>query len=248
VLVKRLSADGWKVAIHHHRSSADARSLAEELRSEGAEALSVQANLEASTFRNFFDQSNAAFGYCSILINNASIFEYDDIASISAKSIDHAYAINLRAPILLSQEFSRQLPKGSKGLIINMLDQKVFNLNPDFLSYTVMKSALLSVTELLAVALAPNIRVCAVAPGLSLRSGNQTEEGFSDSHTKTPLGFGSKPEDVAEAVSFLCRVPAMTGSVITVDAGQKLVRRSRDVMFSYGIGTDAPVSSVADNE
>lgn len=241
-LCKRLSADGWKVAVHHNRSSSQASSLASELRSTGPEALPVRADLsDRAVFDGFFARSNEAMGYCSVLINNASIFAYDDISSITAESMDDAYAVNLRAPVLLSKEFAKQLPAGSKGLIINLLDQKVFNLNPDFLSYTIMKSALLSVTELLAVALAPNVRVCAVAPGLSLRSGSQTAQGFADSHGKTPLGFGSRPEDVADAVSFLCRVAAMTGSVITVDAGQKLVRRSRDVMFTYGIDPNAPV-------
>jgi len=121
-------------------------------------------------------------------------------------------------------------------LIVNLLDQKVFNLNPDFLSYTIMKSALASATELLAMALAPRIRVCGVAPGLTLRSGNQTDKGFEDSHTETPLGFGSDPADVADAISFLARVPSMTGTILTIDGGQHLVRRSRDVMFSYGVG------------
>jgi NAD(P)-dependent dehydrogenase (short-subunit alcohol dehydrogenase family) len=90
------------------------------------------------------------------------------------------------------------------------------------------------------MALAPRIRVCGVAPGLSLRSGNQTDKGFADAHSKTPLGFGSAPADIAEAVSFIARVPSMTGSIITVDGGQSLVRRSRDVMFSYGLTPEAP--------
>jgi NAD(P)-dependent dehydrogenase (short-subunit alcohol dehydrogenase family) len=121
---------------------------------------------------------------CSLLVNSAAIFEYDDVASIDEASMDAHYAANLRAPVLLARHFAEQLPKDARGLIVNLLDQKVFNLNPDFLSYTIMKAALASATELLAMALAPRIRVCGVAPGLSLRSGNQTDKGFADAHSQ----------------------------------------------------------------
>src|SRR6202000_2545642 len=129
-----------------------------------------------------------------------------------------------RAPMLLAQAFLRQLG-GRRGLVVNLLDQKVFNLNPDFLSYTLMKAALQSATQLLAMALAPRIRVVGVAPGLTLKSGEQTDEGFALAHGKAPLGYGSTAQDIAEAVSFVARVPSITGTTIVVDGGQSLVRR-----------------------
>ena len=240
-IVRRLAEDGWRVAIHHRLSSEEAVALVRELKREGHRAIAVSCDLtDSDKLPDIFAKANASLGFCSLLVNSAAIFEYDDAASIDDASMDAHYAANLRAPVLLSHHFAAQLPEGAKGLIVNLLDQKVFNLNPDFLSYTIMKSALASATELLAMALAPRIRVCGVAPGLSLRSGNQTDKGFADAHGKAPLGFGSTPADIAEAVNFIARVPSMTGSIVTVDGGQHLVRRSRDVMFSYGLAPGAP--------
>jgi NAD(P)-dependent dehydrogenase (short-subunit alcohol dehydrogenase family) len=240
-IVRRLASEGWRVAIHHRHSASEARALVRELKQDGCHAIAVACDLaNSANLPVMFAKANAALGFCSLLVNSAAIFEYDDIADIAEPGMDAHYATNLRAPVLLARHFADQLPKDAKGLIVNLLDQKVFNLNPDFLSYTIMKSALASATELLAMALAPHIRVCGVAPGLSLRSGNQTEKGFADAHGKTPLGFGSLPDDIAEAVSFIARVPSMTGSTVTVDGGQHLLRRSRDVMFSYGLAPGAP--------
>jgi NAD(P)-dependent dehydrogenase (short-subunit alcohol dehydrogenase family) len=240
-IVRRLASEGWRVAIHHLHSANEARALVRDLKREGCDAIAVACDLtNSANLPVMFAKANASLGFCSLLVNSAAIFEYDDIAGVTEESMDAHYTANLRAPVLLARHFADQLPKDAKGLIVNLLDQKVFNLNPDFLSYTIMKSALASATELLAMALAPRIRVCGVAPGLSLRSGNQTEKGFADAHGQTPLGFGSVPDDIAEAVSFIARVPSMTGSTVTVDGGQSLVRRSRDVMFSYGVAPDTP--------
>jgi NAD(P)-dependent dehydrogenase (short-subunit alcohol dehydrogenase family) len=244
-IVRRLASEGWRVAIHHHHSSKEAIALVRELKHDGHRAIAVGCDLtHAAALPEIFTKANAALGFCSLLVNNAAIFEYDDIADVAEESMDAHYMANLRAPVLLARHFADQLPENAKGLIVNLLDQKVFNLNPDFLSYTIMKSAFASATELLAMALAPRIRVCGVAPGLSLRSGNQTEKGFADAHGKAPLGFGSVPADIAEAVSFIARVPSMTGSIVTVDGGQSLVRRSRDVMFSYGLAPGTPGAEI----
>jgi NAD(P)-dependent dehydrogenase (short-subunit alcohol dehydrogenase family) len=240
-IVRRLASDGWRVAIHHRHSFDEADTLVRELKQAGHDAVAVACDLtQSKELPAIFAGANAALGYCSLLVNSAAIFEYDDIASVAEASMDAHYAANLRAPVLLARHFAEQLPGDARGLIVNLLDQKVFNLNPDFLSYTIMKAALASATELLAIALAPRIRVCGIAPGLTLRSGNQTDKGFEDAHSKTPLGFGSVPADIAEAVSFIVRVPSMTGSIVTVDGGQSLVRRSRDVMFTYGLAPGAP--------
>lgn len=239
-IVRRLAADGWAVAIHA-RSKAAAQSLADEMQQHGHKVAVVTGDLsEPDVAQKIFEQVSTELGRCSFLVNSAAAFAYDDIGTVNADSMDALYRTNLRAPVLLAHEFVKQLE--GRGLIVNLLDQKVFNLNPDFLSYTIMKSALQSATQLLAMALAPKVRVVGIAPGLTLRSGEQTEEGFKAAHAKAPLGFGSMPHDIAEAVSFVARVPSMTGTTIVIDGGQSLVRRDHDVMFTYGIDPNAPVS------
>ncbi|MEI9887428.1 MAG: SDR family oxidoreductase [Rhizomicrobium sp.] len=241
-MVRRLAADGWAVAIHYRHSAKDAEALAQEITGAGGRAAALGCDLEKSgDFADLFRRANAVLGFCSLLVNNASAFEYDDISNITRANLEKLFAVNLHAPVLLARDFAGQLRAGSKGLIVNVLDQKVFNLNPDFLSYTLTKSALEAATRLLAQAMAPNVRVCGIAPGLTLRSGEQTAEGFAAAHAKTPLGFGSEPGDIAEALSFLTKVPSITGTTVVVDGGQHLEARSHDVMFSYGIDPAAPV-------
>jgi NAD(P)-dependent dehydrogenase (short-subunit alcohol dehydrogenase family) len=240
VIVRRLVADGWQVAIHARREAA-AEALATELTAKGHKVAAVSGDLaEADAADKIFAQVVDKVGRCTFLVNSAAAFAYDDISTVSAETMDALYHTNLRAPVLLSHTFVRQLE--GRGLIVNLLDQKVFNLNPDFLSYTIMKAALQSATQLLAMALAPRVRVVGIAPGLTLRSGEQTEEGFKLAHARAPLGYGSTPDDIAEAVSFAARVPSITGTTIVVDGGQSLVRRDHDVMFTYGIDPNAPVS------
>ena len=246
-LVRRLAADGWAVAIHHNRSTADADALAREIKSAGGRAATLSGDLaKLDAFADLFGRANAGWGFCSLLVNNASAFEYDDVSSVTRANLENLFAVNHHAPVLLARDFREQLRPGSKGLIVNILDQKVFNLNPDFLSYTLTKSALEAATRLLAMAMAPDVRVCGIAPGLTLRSGDQTEEGFRLAHSKTPLGLGSRPQDIAETLSYLTRVPSITGDTIVVDGGQHLQPRSHDIMFSYGIPPDAPVGKPGD--
>lgn len=241
-LVRRLAADGWAVAIHYHNSAHDAESLAREIVSGGGRAAAVGCDLGMlDSFVDLF--ASAGFGFCSLLVNNASAFEYDDISTITREHLERLFAVNLHAPVLLARDFAAQLPGDAKGLIVNLLDQKVFNLNPDFLSYTLTKAALEAATRLLAQAMGPRVRVCGIAPGLTLKSGEQTQAGFEAAHAKTPLGFGSEPADIAETLSYLVKVPAITGHTILVDGGQHLQPRTRDVMFTYGIPPDAPVGS-----
>jgi NAD(P)-dependent dehydrogenase (short-subunit alcohol dehydrogenase family) len=241
-MVRRLAAEGWAVAIHHRASSDGAHVLAKEIKDGGGRAVTLEADLGAlDDFTEMFGRANAGWGFCSLLVNSASAFEYDDIATITRANLETLFAVNLHAPVLLARDFAAQLRDDAKGLIVNILDQKVFNLNPDFLSYTLTKAALESATTLLAQAMAPRVRVCGIAPGLTLKSGEQTEQGFAEAHAKAPLGFGSQPEHIAEALIFLTKVPSITGTTLVVDGGQHLQPRSRDVMFSYGIKGDAPV-------
>jgi hypothetical protein len=240
-IVRRLAASGWNVAIHAFRSISEGEELARVLRQGGTKAVVITGDLgDTATVDGLFAQA-AALGTCSLLVNSASFFEYDDIASVTAGSLDRTYNIMLRAPLLLSHHFAEQLPAGARGLIVNLLDQKIFNLNRDFFSYTVMKCALEAATRLLALSLAPRIRVCAVAPGLSLPSGDQTDRGFHSAQAEALLGFGSTPDDIAQAVNFVVEASAMTGQTVVVDGGQSLVKRVRDVMFSHErAGNDDP--------
>jgi NAD(P)-dependent dehydrogenase (short-subunit alcohol dehydrogenase family) len=241
-IVRRLAAEGWPVAIHYNRSASAAEALRTEINSAGGRAIALNGELgKLDTFATLFARANAEWGFCSLLVNNASAFEYDDISTVTRTNLESVFAVNHHAPVLLARDFREQLRDGAKGLIVNLLDQKVFNLNPDFLSYTLSKSALEAATRLLAMALAPDIRVCGIAPGLTLRSGEQTEDGFKAAHAETPLGIGSKPADIAEALSFLIKVPSITGATVIVDGGQHLQPRTHDIMFSYGIAPDAPV-------
>jgi NAD(P)-dependent dehydrogenase (short-subunit alcohol dehydrogenase family) len=139
--------------------------------------------------------------------------------------------LNTAAPVLLAQCLHAALGEEERGVVINLLDQKLVNPNPDFLSYTLSKSALAYATTVLAQALAPKVRVVGVAPGITLRSGTQSEAGFARAHTQTPLGRSSTPEDVGQAVVYLANAPAVTGAILLVDGGQHLVASSRDVMF-----------------
>jgi NAD(P)-dependent dehydrogenase (short-subunit alcohol dehydrogenase family) len=133
--------------------------------------------------------------------------------------------------VLLAQGLHATLPEHEQGVVINLLDQKLWNPNPDFLSYTLSKAALAEATRLLAIALAPKVRVVGVAPGITLPSGDQTEAGFESAHTRTPLGRSSRPDDIASAVAFLAKATAITGTTLLVDGGQHLFASSRDVMF-----------------
>ena len=175
-------------------------------------------------------QAAARIGPLGVLVNNASLFERDDAATLTPERFDRHMAVNARAPALLARAFAAQAPKGEDCCIVNLLDQKLWNPNPDFLSYTISKAALKELNAVLAMALAP-VRVCGVAPGLTLPSEKMSAENFRRAHGRTPLQRGSTPEDIAAAVRYLVTAQSVTGTVLLVDAGQHLVRSDRDVMF-----------------
>lgn len=228
----RLAADGWHVAVHHNASSQAAAETVSLIEAAGGAAAAVQADIsDPQACARLVADADAATGGLACLVNNASMFVEDDIASAVAAGFDAIMAVNLRAPMLLSQAFAAGLPVDCEGVIVNILDQKLDNPNPDFLSYTLSKYGLAGMTDMLAMALGPRIRVCAVSPGLTLPSGVQTGDQFASVHSRTPLARGSSPEDVAGAVSYLAGARAVTGETILVDGGQHLVGSARDVMF-----------------
>ena len=228
----RLAADGWHVIVHHRDSNDAAASAVQEIAEAGGVATALHADLsDSAACVALIEDASAATKGLTCLINNASMFVEDRIDNVSASLFDQVMAVNLRAPALLSRHFAAQLPEEANGVIVNILDQKLANTNPDFLSYSLSKYGLAGMTDMLAMALGPRVRVCGVAPGLTLQSGDQTQSQFDAVHARTPLARGSSPEDVAGAVQYLVGAEAITGETILVDGGQHLVRSERDVMF-----------------
>jgi NAD(P)-dependent dehydrogenase (short-subunit alcohol dehydrogenase family) len=227
-----LAEDGWDVAVHYGRSAAEAAETVRAIEALGRRAAALGCDLaDAAAVRMLPARCAQALGALTCVVNNASLFEYDSAADFSPELLARANAINVAAPVLLAQALAAQLPAGRQGVVINLLDQKLFNPNPDFLSYTMSKAALKEATVLLARALAPRVRVVGIAPGITLPSGDQSDAGFAAAHTKTPLGRSSSPEDIAQAVVFVVHAAAITGTTLLVDGGQHLVPSDRDVMF-----------------
>jgi NAD(P)-dependent dehydrogenase (short-subunit alcohol dehydrogenase family) len=230
-----LAADGWDLALHFHRSQTEAEALAAQISALGVRAAAVRCDLEnADQTAGLIAVCERALGAVTCLVNNAALFKYDDLASFDAKKWQRHMDVNLRAPLLLAKAFAAQIPDGVTGCIVNLLDQKVFNLNPDFLSYTIAKIGLEGATRVLAMALAPRVRVCGVAPGITLVSGEQTADGFARAHRLAPLGRSSDVEDIADTVRFVVNSRALTGTTIVVDGGQHLWPSRRDVQFETG--------------
>lgn len=229
-----LAAHGFDIALHFRRSRDEAEATALELRALGALAQCFEADLaDEPACRALLPAAAQAMGRMDAVVNSASHFDYDDVGSFSYASLDAHWRANTAPAIVLAQALAAQLEGGSTaGCVVNLLDQKLWNPNPDYLSYTLSKAALEAATTLLAQALAPQVRVVGVAPGVTLVSGSAMDEaGFAQAHRMTPLGRSSTPEDVARTVRFALESPAITGTTIVVDGGQHLARQARDVAF-----------------
>ncbi len=227
-----LANRGWDIAVHYNRSRTEAEATAAVIRSCGRRALAVQCDLaDEAAVRLLLPACSELLGPVTCLVNNASLFQFDSATSLGVPSLDAHLRTNLTAPLLLSQALASALPANCQGVIINLLDQKLANLNPDFFSYTLSKAALQTATVMLAQALAPTVRVVGISPGITMVSGDQTDAGFHEAHAMTPLGRSSTPEDIAAAVCFAAESPAITGTTLVVDGGQHLMPLPRDVMF-----------------
>ena len=234
-IAKQLARNGWAVAIHYNRSQRDAVLLRDAIVADGGVAWVVQGDLSSlEQTAAMFEDARAQLGELSALINNASMFEYDRGSSVDWSLYQQHMDANLRAPIQLAQLLHAQGEVVTPRCVVNILDQKVFNLNPDFFSYTMSKVALEGATKMLALELAPSTRVCAVAPGITMQSTHQSSENFARGHRVTPLGRSSEPSDIADAVEYLLHTRAVTGSTLIVDGGQNLFPLQRDVMFETG--------------
>lgn len=226
-----LAAHGWDIAIHYLSAHEEAIELKKEIEALGKRAILLKGDLCSA------EDAHALPGRCAAdlapptcLINNGSIFQYDDIASLTLEQWDRHIDVNLRAPILLSQAFATTLPQNESGNIINVIDQRVWKLTPQYFSYTIAKSALWTATKTLAQSLAPRIRVNAIGPGPVLQSVHQNEEQFAKQRRNTLLEKGASTEDLTRAVRFILDSPALTGQMIALDSGQHLAWQTPDII------------------
>jgi NAD(P)-dependent dehydrogenase (short-subunit alcohol dehydrogenase family) len=225
-----LGAHGWSVAVHYNNSQAEAEETVAMLHERHVHAVAINADLamEDDTER-LIARAREAVGPLTALVNNASVFESDTIATMTRASWDKHIETNLRAPVVLARDFAEQVPEGAEGAIVNLLDQRLLKPTPQFLSYGVSRAGLYWLTVTLAQALAPRIRVNAVAPGPTLRNERQNEAHFKRQQASTILGHGATPDDVASAARYLLEARAVTGQMIAVDGGQHLIWRTADV-------------------
>lgn len=236
-----LATHGWNVAVHYRRSQADAHDTVAALRAAGAQAEAFAADLaDEAQCEALLPQVVQRMGRPSALVNNASLFEHDDVTSLRYDTLARHWRSNAAPAIVLARALHRHRTQGgwdgSDGCVVNLLDEKLFNPNPDHLSYTLSKAALHAATPLLARALAPALRVCGVAPGLTLEGPQIDARRLAALKAQGPLGHGVEARDVAHAVRFVLDNPAITGSTLLVDAGSHLQPRTRDFAFTDSHG------------
>ena len=245
-----LAAHGFDLAVHFRGSLAEAMSTVDDLRAAGATAHAFQADLaDEAECRALIPAVLAQFNRLDAVVNNASTFEYDNPATFSHVSMEKHWRANTASAVILAQALHDHIvdriqggtrigtndhPRGVArlpGCVVNIVDQKLWNPNPDHFSYTLSKAALQAATVMLAQALAPQVRVCGVAPGVTLASGPMSAAEFAAAHQMTPLQRSSTPDDIARAVRFLIESPAITGTTLMVDGGQHLIAQPRDVLY-----------------
>jgi len=228
----RLARDGWRVAVHYRDSVDDARQTVADCTRLAGQSAAFRANLASETaVRHLLPTVVREFGQVDAVINSASTFEHDTVTSFSYAALEKHVRANAGAAVLLSQalaEHLQQRGEGTTGVVVNLLDQKLWNPNPDFLSYTLSKAALEAANTLLAMELAPRVRVVGVAPGLTLTSHMLSPEKFDALHKLAPLGHSSSAADVADTVAFALGNPSITGTTLLVDGGQHLMKFERD--------------------
>jgi NAD(P)-dependent dehydrogenase (short-subunit alcohol dehydrogenase family) len=225
-----LAKNGYSIAIQYNRSEAEAAKTVAAIRQAGAAAASFRASLaDPAQVEALIPAVVKTMGPLTCLVNNASHFASDRLPRLTAEGWQSHMAVNLDAPVFLSQAFASQIPAEIAGNIVNIIDQRVLRPNPQFFSYTLSKSALWAATKTMAQALAPRIRVNAIGPGPALRNNYQSEADFEQECRSMPLGHGTTPEEIASAALFILRTPAMTGQMIALDGGQHLLWQTPDI-------------------
>ena len=223
IVAEALAHDGWAVAVHHRESGDAAKEVVADIEGAGGRAVALGADLaDEAEVEALVARATEALGPLGCLVNNASPFEYDDLQSADRASWDLHMAVNLRAPFVLVQKFAAALPDEAEGCIVNMLDQRVWNLTPHFMSYTLSKAGLWTLTQTAALALAPRIRVNGIGPGPTLPSARQSPEHFAAQYEATPLKRPVAPGDIADGIRFILAARALTGQMIALDSGQHL--------------------------
>lgn len=218
-----LGRGGWTVAVHYNRSADAAADVVAEIKAAGGRAAAFQADLaQEDQMQTLLPAVVGKLGPVGCLVNNASLFDYDSAASATRESWDRHMEVNLRAPFVLSQAMARLLPAEALGAVVNIIDERVWNLTPHFVTYTLSKAGLWTMTQTLALALAPRIRVNGIGPGPTLANHRQSEEQFRRQCESMPLERGTTPEEICDAVRFILGAPAMTGQMIALDGGQHL--------------------------
>ncbi len=219
-----LGEQGWNVVVHYKGSETDAKNLVSEIEGLGARAVKIQCDLsDPNQLEALIPQCCERLAPPTCVINNASAFQPDHVPDLNNALWDKHLAINLKAPVFLAQAMVTHLPAKTSGNIINIIDQRVWRLTPDFFSYTISKAGLWTATQTLAQALAPRVRVNAVGPGPVLKSIHQSDDEFTSEVRSTLLKQAPTPEDIARAVQFILQTPAMTGQMIALDSGQHLI-------------------------
>ncbi len=230
-IVENLAANNYTVAIHCYDSTKDADALAAEIKDQGGRACVVQADLtKMGEVADLIPQAASVLGPISVLVNNASIYENDQLGSLDPEQWDIHFDIHLKAPVFLSETFAAQNNNLHEGLIVNIIDQRVWRLNPLFFSYTLSKSALWTATRTMAQALAPRIRVNAIGPGPTLKNNRQSDDDFTKQIAHLPLKQGPSLESFGETIRYFDNMPSITGQMIATDGGQHLFWQSPDVI------------------
>jgi NAD(P)-dependent dehydrogenase (short-subunit alcohol dehydrogenase family) len=225
-----LAAHNFAVAIHANRSMGEAEALAAAIRARGGKAVVINGDLtDADSTARIIGQANVALGPLSLLVNNASIFQDDSAGDFDVAVFERHFAIHVRAPSILTRDFAAQLPEGEPGLVVNMVDQRVWAPNPRFYSYTLSKAALWMATQTLAQAYAPTLRVNAIGPGPTVKGARQTDDDFAAQVKGLILKAGPRLEDFGRCIRFLFDTPSITGQMIALDGGQHLAWQTPDI-------------------
>ena len=230
-IVERLAGAGYSVAIHCGSARTEAEALAREIDRRGGSAAVVTADLADPTdVDSLMPAAEAALGPVTLLVNNASSFVVDDVCAIDVPTWNRQFSINLRAPSVLAGALANRLPDGRRGAIVNIIDQRVWKLTPQYYSYTLTKAALLTATKTMAQALAPRIRVNAVGPGPTLPNPHDGADAMEQEAAATLLRHKVEASEIADAVLYLAQARSVTGQMIAVDAGQHLGWRTPDII------------------
>lgn len=236
VLAQTAARAGYDVVVHYRSDEDGARAVAEAVEALGRRAIAVHADLTDAEARAALIDRAAAFGPLRLLVNNASLFVYDQLETFQEADLRLHHEVNVLAPLALIRDFAARLPDGDEGVVVNMLDYKVTAPNPDFFSYTVSRVGIAHMTGALALALAPRIRVCGIAPGLTLPSAGWPAADYEAGAQATPLQRPVAVEDLAAALTFILTARSLTGQNLVVDAGASLTRRDRDLEFAQADG------------